>query len=162
MLQAPLNPFVIFCRSVCVAFSILFSIFNNRMSETIYDTKTRQSKNRMYCLCKSFLILFFSFSFFLFFFFFFFFFFLNHTFLKYIKKNMIVTQSFCVPKVLKRATKHESRFTHRNCLKLCKEQFKFKPQARNRLQTVISKLAVEGESLSNPKILQYFKRYFFV
>ena len=41
---------------------------------------------------------------------------------------MIVTQSFCVPKVLKRATKHENRFTHRNYLKLRKEQFKFKPQ----------------------------------
>ena len=74
---------------------------------------------------------------------------------------MIVTQSFCVPKVLKRATKHENRFTHRNYLKLRKEQFKFKPQARNHLQTVISKLAVVGESLSNPKILQYFKRHHF-
>ena len=44
---------------------------------------------------------------------------------------------------------------------LCKEQFKFKSQARNRLQTVISKLPVVGESLSNPKILHYFKRHHF-
>ena len=44
---------------------------------------------------------------------------------------------------------------------LCKEQFKFKSQARNRLQTVISKLSVVGESLSNPKILHYFKRHHF-
>ena len=44
----------------------------------------------------------------------------------------------------------------------CKEQqFKFKSQARNRLQTVISKLSVVGESLSNPKILHYFKRHHF-
>ena len=49
-----------FCWSVCVAFSFLFNTFNNRKSETIYDTKTRQSKNRMHCLCNSFLILFFS------------------------------------------------------------------------------------------------------
>ena len=49
----------------------------------------------------------------------------------------------------------------RNYLKICKEQFKFKAQARNRLQTVISKLSVVGESLSNPKILQYFKRHHF-
>ena len=48
-----------FCWSVCVAFSFLFNTFNNRKSETIYDTKTRQSKNRMHCLCNSFLILFF-------------------------------------------------------------------------------------------------------
>ena len=51
-----------FCWSVCVAFSFLFNTFNNRKSETIYDTKTRQSKNRMHCLCNSFLILFFFFS----------------------------------------------------------------------------------------------------
>ena len=63
---------------------------------------------------------------------------------------MIVSQSFCVPKVLKSRNK-----------RLCKEQFKFKSQARNRLQTVIRKLSVEGESLSNPKILQYFKRHHF-
>ena len=44
-----------FCWSVCVAISLLFSIFNNSKSETIYDTKTRQSKNR-----NSFLTLFFS------------------------------------------------------------------------------------------------------
>ena len=37
-----------FCWSVCVAFSFLFKTFNNRKSETIYDTKTRQSKNRMF------------------------------------------------------------------------------------------------------------------
>ena len=49
----------------------------------------------------------------------------------------------------------------RNYLKICKEQLKFKSQARNRLQTVISKLLVVGESLSNPKILQYFKRHYF-
>ena len=49
----------------------------------------------------------------------------------------------------------------RNYLKICKEQFKFKSQSRNRLQTVISKLSVVGESLSNPKILQYFKRHHF-
>ena len=48
-----------FCWSVCVAFSFLFNTFNNRKSETIYDTKTRQSKNRMHCFCNSFLILFF-------------------------------------------------------------------------------------------------------
>ena len=47
----------------------------------------------------------------------------------------------------------------RNYLKICKEQFKFKSQATNRLLTVISKLS--GESLSNPKILQYFKRHHF-
>ena len=43
-----------FWWSVCVAFSLLFSAFNNRKSETIYGTKTRQSKNRMYSLCNSF------------------------------------------------------------------------------------------------------------
>ena len=86
-----------FCWSVCVAFSFLFNTFNNRKSETIYDTKTRQSKNRMHCLCNSFLILFFS----------------KSTFPE-IHKNMIVSQSFCVPKVLKRARKHENRFTHKS------------------------------------------------
>ena len=88
-----------FCWSVCVAFSFLFNTFNNRKSETIYDTKTRQSKNRMHCLCNSFLILFFFLQ--------------NQPFLKYIK-NMILSQSFCVPKVLKRTRKHENRFTHKS------------------------------------------------
>ena len=44
---------------------------------------------------------------------------------------------------------------------LCKEQFMFKSQAINRLQTVIIKLSVVGESLSNTKILRYFKRHHF-
>ena len=66
-----------FCWSVCVAFSFLFKTFNNRKSETIYDTKTRQSKNRMHCLCNSFLIRFFFFQ--------------NQPFLKYIKKYDRVT-----------------------------------------------------------------------
>ena len=50
-----------FCWSVCVAISLLFSIFNNSKSE-IYDTKTPQSKNRMHCLCNSFLTLLFFFK----------------------------------------------------------------------------------------------------
>ena len=88
-----------FCWSVCVAFSFLFNTFNNRKSETIYDTKTRQSKNRMHCLCNSFLILFL---------------FSKSTFPEIHKKNMIESQSFCVPKVFKRARKHENRFTHKS------------------------------------------------
>ena len=34
-----------FCWSVCVAISLLFSIFNNSKSETIYDTKTSRGPN---------------------------------------------------------------------------------------------------------------------
>ena len=37
-----------FCWSVCVAISLLFSIFNNSKSETIYDTKT-PDKARIAC-----------------------------------------------------------------------------------------------------------------
>ena len=38
-----------FCWSVCVAISLLFSIFNNSKSETIYDTKTPPDKARIAC-----------------------------------------------------------------------------------------------------------------